>query len=209
MRLYIGSIARQQSEYADPEELGLIGEIKVSRLLNSDLFAKGEQKIIKNLVLVDKNGDTHQIDHVVIRHNGIFAIETKNISGTIYGSIDDSEWFSVFRKGKKYAFYNPLKQNAAHVRYIEEVLSNQYKVHSVVVMVNGNGKRLKIPNVVNYIDLVDYLQGFNDGTHYSDQQIEYAYATLDKADAHISRYEHARRLAARQNNPAALINHED
>ena len=51
---------------------GAIGEQKVSAKLNPLLFGKVEHRQINNLVLIDENGKSHQIDHIEIRQNGIF-----------------------------------------------------------------------------------------------------------------------------------------
>ena len=41
---------------------------------------------------MDNYGNTHQIDHVEIRENGIFYIETKNYSGLIFGGSNQTFW---------------------------------------------------------------------------------------------------------------------
>ena len=55
---------------------GAQGERKVDSKLNPLIFGKVEHRQINNLILVDDNGKSHQIDHIEIRENGIFCIET-------------------------------------------------------------------------------------------------------------------------------------
>ena len=43
---------------------GTVGEIEVNAKLNPFFFGKVDHKQINNLVIVDDNGKTHQIDHV-------------------------------------------------------------------------------------------------------------------------------------------------
>ena len=57
------------------------GERKVDSKLDTIIFGKVEHRLINNLILVDENGKSHQIDHIEIRENGIFCIETKNYIG--------------------------------------------------------------------------------------------------------------------------------
>ena len=55
---------------------GKVGEKKVNKQLNPILFGIVEHKQINDLMLLDDNGKSHQIDHIEIRENGIFCIET-------------------------------------------------------------------------------------------------------------------------------------
>ena len=50
-----------------------------------------------------------------------FVIETKNYKGWITGSEYSDQWIKNMY-GKKYPFRNPLKQNYAHVKALEEKL---------------------------------------------------------------------------------------
>src|SRR5690554_6253003 len=113
----------------NPNIKGTIGENKVNSLLNPRFFRKIEHRQINNLILMDDQGKTHQIDHIEIRKNGIFCIETKNYSGYIYGSENQSQWTQCLYK-KKYYFLNPVKQNKSHIYHIRKVLDNKYEVHS-------------------------------------------------------------------------------
>ena len=65
---------------------GKSGEFKVNAKLNPLIFGKVEHRQINNLILLDENEKSHQIDHIEIRENGIFCIETKNYKGWIFGS---------------------------------------------------------------------------------------------------------------------------
>ena len=62
------------------------GENKVASVLDSDTSF---HRLINNLVLMGQNAVSHQIDHILIRENGIFVIETKNYYGEITGEEDD------------------------------------------------------------------------------------------------------------------------
>ena len=46
---------------------GKVGERKVDDKLNPLLFGKVEHRQINNLILVDEQGKSHQIDHIEIR----------------------------------------------------------------------------------------------------------------------------------------------
>ena len=92
---------------------GAIGEFKVSTKLNPWFFGKVEHRQINNLMLVDEKGKSHQIDHIEIRQNGIFCIETKNYSGWIFGGESQQMWTQTLYN-EKHQFPNPIKQNRSH-----------------------------------------------------------------------------------------------
>ena len=60
--------------------------IRLSNLPKNDYF------VINDLLFRRQNGRTSQIDHVVVSRYGIFVIETKNISGYIYGGEYSQTW---------------------------------------------------------------------------------------------------------------------
>ena len=74
---------------------GKKGESKVNRKLNPIIGKKTPHRLISDLYLLDENQKSHQIDHVEIRPNGVFCIETKNYSGTIYGDENRKMWTQV------------------------------------------------------------------------------------------------------------------
>lgn len=67
-----------------PEYKGRVGEKKVIGKLGK-LFGHLEgARIFNNITVKTLDGST-QIDHLILSPNGIFVIETKNMSGWIFG----------------------------------------------------------------------------------------------------------------------------
>ena len=97
-------------------------------------------------------GSTTQIDHVFVSVFGVFVVETKNMSGWIFGSERDQDWTQVFPGGRKVKFQNPLRQNFRHVRAVEDALANvglpSGAVRSVVVFVGNAELKRKMPDNV-------------------------------------------------------------
>ena len=140
---------------------GAQGERKVDSKLNPLLFGKVEHRQINNLVLIDDNGKSHQIDHIEIRENGIFCIETKNYIGWIFGNENSEKWTQTLYTGEKHQFLNPLKQNKSHCYHISKVIGEKYIVNSLVVMANNNADKINCPNVINLNELKSFLKHFN------------------------------------------------
>ena len=113
---------------------GKAGENKVHNIL---MQLPDEYYVFKDVVLKTKNGTT-QIDHIVVSKYGVFAIETKNYRGEIYG--DDKreywtqiivtevtyakKWWKTYTYVKKSRLYNPVKQSLAHAYTIKSRLTD-------------------------------------------------------------------------------------
>ena len=110
---------------------GWWGETKVRLALRT---LPKEYKAVHNVYVRDSRGIT-QIDHVLFSPYGIFAIETKNLAGVVFGGADARLWVHLHAH-KQYDMYNPFRQNRRHVRALEEVLGlPQGTVRSAVAFV--------------------------------------------------------------------------
>ena len=169
---------------------GSIGEIMVSHKLNFQFGESIEHRQINDLIIVDEHGKSHQIDHIEIRQNGIFCIETKNYSGIITGSENQRVWTQHVGY-RKYRFVNPIRQNRSHIYYLRKALGNKYKINSLVVMVQNNAGRIAVPYVVNLCNLKWYLSSYDDGTNYSVEEMDDIYRKLlSCARTDVTKYEH-------------------
>ena len=177
---------------------GKVGESKVNKKLNPLIFGRVEHKQINNLILVDDNGKSHQIDHVEIRKNGIFCIETKNYIGWIFGNEHQDKWTQTLYNGEKHQFINPLKQNKSHIYHLSRVLNGKYKINSVVVLVQNNADKIECKNVVNLDDLSSYLKNFNDGTNYTSEEIDFIYNTFMQGQTQMSNRDHVANIKQTQ-----------
>ena len=97
---------------------GKAGEKTVARILGK---LPKEQYIVLDDVTIPTPRGSNQIDHLIISVFGIFVLETKNYTGWIYGS-ESGEYWTQNIYGKKNQLYNPILQNAGHVRALRRVL---------------------------------------------------------------------------------------
>ena len=126
-----------------PYLIGRFGEKFVSKKLFK--LDPAHYKVLDDLLL-SSNGNLNatQIDHVVVSNYGIFCIETKSYKGWIFGNTYDKYWTQVIYKHKE-KFYNPLRQNYAHVKVIEELVKSKYpKTQILSFVVFPNAGKLKI-----------------------------------------------------------------
>ena len=176
------------------------GEEKVSLVLHTK-DNDNNHRYIGNYMYKDDYGNTHQIDHIEIRKNGIFCIETKNYSGVIFGNENSEKWIQYLNNKKNY-FLNPIKQNKSHVKCLERLLDNKYKINSIIVFVQNNADKIKIDNVINLNILSNYISKFDNSTNLTDEEIQNIMNTLllkmsnVKLKEHINNIESNSRLVA-------------
>ncbi|MEG1381297.1 MAG: nuclease-related domain-containing protein [Ruthenibacterium sp.] len=103
---------------------GLRGEKQVSALLRQNLPANF--CVVANPVLII-NGQTVELDAVVLSANGVCLVETKNVAGALSGTKTDAFWTQT-RLGKggvplTKQMKNPLLQNERQVRLVTQWLA--------------------------------------------------------------------------------------
>ena len=184
---------------------GKVGEMKVDSKLNPLLFDKVEHRQINDLVLMDDNGKTHQIDHIEIRENGIFCIETKNYKGVIMGSENQEYWTQCLYNKERYKMINPIRQNKSHIYHLNKLLGGRYKIISLIVMVQNNADTIDVPYVVNLEDMREYLLEFDDGTRYSKNDMDTIYDILISNQASVTKKEHIRNIEQTNKNLSNMI----
>lgn len=139
---------------------GYLGELQVRVLAALMLDSKIYHRV-NNVTLKTPDGTT-QIDHVVVSRFGIFAIETKNMGGWIFGREAQAQWTQK-RFRRTFRFQNPLRQNFKHVMALETTLNvAPSTVHSVVVFVGRSTFKTEMPpNVTQGTGLIRFIKSFN------------------------------------------------
>ncbi len=140
--------------------IGKVGEYTVNQYLEK--LPKSDYTILNNTMITDKDGKTHQIDHIILSKYGVFVIETKNFQGLIKGDAYQKQWTQLLGKTKN-SFYNPIHQNYGHVKVLENLLGipeNSF----VSIVCFSNGAKLEISNndkVVNLNNLNKTILRYN------------------------------------------------
>ncbi len=160
---------------------GRQGENKVKEVLNG-LLSKGDA-LLNGLVLKRTDGYYHQIDHVLLKSNGLFCIETKNYAGNIYGKYDDSRWVIHNPYTRNVSnIMNPLRQNYSHLLAIKEVVNNDsYYFDGIVVFTRGELNVLA-DGVLKIDSLASYINNKKIYPLYTPNDIKYIYEILHTHD---------------------------
>ena len=140
--------------------LGWLGEMvlhwKLKHVLDQQQYI-----VMHDIMLPTEEGTTTQIDHIVVSQWGIFVIETKTYSGTIYGKKGEPQWTVKYHfRRKGFPRQNPLRQNYKHIATLAECLGiGQEYFKTIVAFANSAkfGKELP-PEVMHIRDVVEYIR---------------------------------------------------
>jgi len=119
--------------------------------------------IINDVTLPLEDGGSTQIDHIIVSNFGVFVIETKNMSGWIFGSEHQTKWTQTIHRSK-HPFQNPLRQNYKHTKTLAHSLDIPHELfHSVVVFTPNAELKTKMPNNVGHLkEMMAYIKSFNE-----------------------------------------------
>ena len=163
-----------------PERKGARGERKVHNALAAVLDGT-EYKVFSDLI-IPADGGTSQIDHLIISRFGIFVIETKNMSGWIFGGADQPKWTQVQKGGKRLSFQNPIFQNYAHLRSLEAIFRVKKEIlHNFVVFTGSAEPKTEMPfNVAWGLEDLGRLIGKNRTEVLSETDVQNCVNTLQQ-----------------------------
>ena len=115
------------------ERIGKYGETLTARKLKVSNFLGNKGKILRNLYLPTEEGGTSEIDLIYITQKGILVIESKNYSGWIFGRQYDQYWTQSLPNHSKNRFYNPIRQNYNHIKWLQQYLELDIPLFSFIV----------------------------------------------------------------------------
>jgi hypothetical protein len=109
---------------------GHVGERRVRRLLARHGIEAAHDLLLPR---TDRPGWT-QLDHLAKLPGRILVIETKNLSGCIFGCARDSSWTQLHGRTKR-SISNPLHQNHGHVLAVRALAGSGVVAEGLVVLV--------------------------------------------------------------------------
>lgn len=93
--------------------------------------------ILHDVLIDSKNGNTSQLDLVMVGVRGIYVVEVKTFAGArVYGDFKKSKWY-YYNGANKYEIYSPVKQNEMHIKYLKSFLNEfgEIPVYSIITMI--------------------------------------------------------------------------
>ena len=165
---------------------GKYGEYKIHKFLKRSISK--EDILLKDLVL-STSADSCQIDHLILSKKGIFVVETKNYSGTIYGNDQQNEWVQSFNFGKQtYKFYSPYKQNQGHIKFLKRIVDEDVLMYNIIIFFNNSIDNIKSSSVYTKTGFKAYYNSLKD--IYNTNQVQEIYQEIVKHQNLISSKEH-------------------
>ena len=119
--------------FFDEKWVGQRGEKLTERELKLVSLFGRKGKTLRNLYVPKDDGQTSEIDVVYITQKGIFVFESKNYSGWIFGDESSMYWTASLPNGQKNRFYNPVKQNRTHLKWVGQYVGENIPLFSIIV----------------------------------------------------------------------------
>ncbi len=114
---------------------GKYGEYLIYKYLKH--YESQGAKFLFNIYIPKEDGETTEIDVLMICSKGIYVFESKNYSGWIFGSENQKYWYQTLPSGRnqshKESFYNPIMQNHSHIKHLKALLGDQLPIKSIIV----------------------------------------------------------------------------
>lgn len=122
----LGTLRRDKGKY---------GEYLIYKQLRN-FETNSVAKFLFNVYIPKENGETTEIDVLMICPKGIFVFESKNYSGWIFGNENQRHWTQVLPTGrgrsKKEKFYNPIMQNRGHLKHLKSLVGEDIPMRSII-----------------------------------------------------------------------------
>ncbi len=114
------------------QDKGEEGERIVANILGKNIE---NEKYVFNNYTFRSGKTTVQIDHILVNKNGIFVIETKNISGRITIS-KEGNWIHKTSNGEEKGMRNPSQQVYRHEVLLKSFLPKDTPIISLICLAN-------------------------------------------------------------------------
>ncbi|MBQ3913310.1 MAG: NERD domain-containing protein [Lachnospiraceae bacterium] len=133
---------------------GEFGEYAAEHVLNNLALTELSQIATLRNVYIETNGFTTEIDVIAVTEKGIFVLESKNYSGWIFGDMYSQNWMQTFKTGEKNRFYNPIKQNEAHIKKLAKYLDISPNCIFSYIVFSDDCSFKKIPPDTDHIHVI-------------------------------------------------------
>ena len=105
--------------------IGKYGEELTARKLKWTKLFGYKGLMLRNVYIPAEIGEKTEIDLIYITQKGLFIIESKNVSGWIFGRESDRYWTQSLPDKSKIRFFNPIWQNRGHIKWLRSFLHDE------------------------------------------------------------------------------------
>lgn len=153
-------------------------------------------KFLFNLIIPKMNGGTTEIDVLLICSKGLFVFECKDFGGWIFGNEAQKYWTqtlpsSIYHHNKE-RFYNPIMQNASHIKHLRPLVGESATIFSIIVFserctlmdIEVRDSNVPVVNICEVPDIVGSICSITKRDAYSVMEINYIYNKLYEYTQH-------------------------
>lgn len=172
---------------------GKIGEMTVRAGLDSCTY-----RALHNGYLPNGARGWTEIDHLLLTEEGILVVETKTLTGQIFGRQSEPQWTRKLGQ-RTIKIPNPLRQNYGHVQAVRFLVGSTVPVSGQVVLTGSATFPKGMPDgVVSRADFLKALKAGFTGTQPATTRVS-AWESLENAAERDrrTRQAHRRQIAAR------------
>lgn len=183
------SLETESFENMNNDFIKLKQEMLESRIAAKIQTTYSTAKVIKNAYIPKKDGTTSEIDLLMIKEDGIYIIEAKNLTGTITGNWkDDDELVLIHPNMNTYKITNPIKQNTHHFYALKNATGISQDRFKSIVVLGDHAKAdyttvpkgyARVCNLNQFSEQIKKLPNWNTSP-LSDDEINTIYDTLNK-----------------------------
>ena len=131
----IALVAGRAGDMEPPHEAaGRYGEQVITERIKTVL--KEDDFLLTN-VNVEYNGKPAELDNLIVNKYGVFIIEAKYYSGTLYGEEDDSKWEKIHFSAAGEPYRKTVRNPISQVKREVDVLARYLRSYGVSVWVEG------------------------------------------------------------------------
>lgn len=184
--MLLKSIIKVMNKNLDIIRAGVEGEKLAKKHIKN--LKKIDYKVIPNVIVPKSKGGFRELDFVIIGTKGVFVIETKNMSGYIYGDAEDTE-LTRTKTGRGNRTYdstigNPIQQVKGQVNALASYMKKKKincNVDYIVAFTNekasinisnDEGKVIKLTSGDN---IVEYINKYNSNKTLSISEVKSVY----------------------------------
>jgi len=135
----------------------LVASIQQSRIRHTlASFEHDGAKVLHDVMLADRKGETVHIDHLLISPRGLTAVQVLAFNGQILGSKRDAMWTIENNLGR-HRFPNPLRQSLQAEEVIANILGSKFTVQTAVVPAGGRIAANMSSYIISPRELRDFI----------------------------------------------------
>jgi len=152
--LLLTLVFRNTATHATQLVVRRIGQHRVRKALE-----RRSPDVLHDFILPGAYGGLVRIDHAIMTAGGILCVQTKHLSGVVFGGEDEPQWTHVDGVSK-HRFLNPVVQNEGRTRALRQIVPDVPVANLVIFTGSVEFPSPPPKNVIRVADLESFVAKF-------------------------------------------------